>query len=90
MFPAGMLKMKRVYQCETLHSLISGSPKYMCLASCSLGPPRAGSPAPVTLGDVQETKAAAQLPIILAKCVINLKTEEKKKVKFALWQGSRP
>lgn len=40
--------------------------------------PRAGSPAPVTLGDVQETKAAAQLPIILAKCVINLKTEEKK------------
>lgn len=72
-----MLKMKHAYQHKTLRTLISGSPEYMsCL--CSLGPCRAGTPAPVTLGAVWEMKAATQLPIILAKCVINLETEEKK------------
>lgn len=47
---------------------------------CSLGPPRAGTPAPITLGAIQEMKAAAQLPIVLAKCMSILKTEEKSEV----------
>lgn len=74
--------MKRVHQRETDF----WEPKTHVSCLSILEWPRAGSSPPITPSAIWKTKAAAQLSLLLAKCVINLKLEEK--VKFAIWQGS--
>lgn len=68
--------MKRVHQREA--DLWEPRIHMSCLSILEL--PRAGSSAPITPSAIWKTKAAAQLSILLATCVISLKLEGKSEV----------
>lgn len=68
--------MKRVHQRET--DFWESRTHVSCLSILEW--PRAGSSAPIIQNAIWKTKAAAQLSILLATCVINLKLEGKSEV----------
>lgn len=80
--------MKRVHQRETDF----WEPKTHVSCLSILEWPRAGSSPPITPSAIWKTKAAAQLSLLLAKCVINLKLEKKSEVchLVRLWPGAKP